>query len=229
LELQTDASYQGLVAVLMLVKEGVLKPIAYASKKLTETEERYHINELEFMALWWALDKFRHHVYGRNCIVKTDSSVIKWVCERAEATKNRRMLKWLMDVRDYDITVKHIKGTSNAIADALSRNPVDADLDAYIVAIIPVGYEQHADDDIRALVFTTQEIGHRKTLTRKNTCWIKESYTNATPGLAGNICWWFRLLCVRLKSTSIMIPRPVVIMSVRRPWRGSNSVSTGPT
>jgi hypothetical protein len=78
------------------------------------------------------------------------------------------MLKWLMDVRGYDITVKHIKGTSNAVADALSRNPVDADLDAYIGAIIPVGYEprelavlQHADDDIRSLVLATQEVGDR--------------------------------------------------------------------
>ena len=82
IELQTDASYKGLGAVLMLVKDGVRKPIAYASKKLNDTEEKYHINELEFMALWWALLKFRHHVYGRNCLVKTDSTVLKWVCRK---------------------------------------------------------------------------------------------------------------------------------------------------
>ena len=34
---------RGLGAVLMLVRDGVRKPIAYASKKLTDTEEKYHI------------------------------------------------------------------------------------------------------------------------------------------------------------------------------------------
>lgn len=103
--------------------------------------------------------------------MKTDSTVLKWVSERAEATKNRRMLKWLMDVRVYDITVQHIKGTSNVVADALSRSPQDnedASAGCFIGAIIPVGYEprelaimQHADEEIRQLVLTTQEIGDR--------------------------------------------------------------------
>ena len=100
--------------------------------------------------------------------------------ERAEATNYRRMLKWLMDVRGYDITghikgikehIQHIKGTSNAVADALSRSPQEDDdvSDAsFIGAIIPIGYVprkiaimQHADEEIRQLVLTAQEIGDR--------------------------------------------------------------------
>jgi hypothetical protein len=75
LELQTDASAKGLGAVLYLLKDDVRKPIAYASRRLKDAEERYHANELEFLALIWALKRFKHHLYGRPCLVKTD---IRW-------------------------------------------------------------------------------------------------------------------------------------------------------
>jgi hypothetical protein len=171
LELQTDASGKGLGAVLLLHKEGLKRPVAYASRKLTEAEEKYHVNELEFLALIWALERFRTYVYGRNCIVKTDSSVVKWVAERAQATQNKRMLRWLVELRGFDISVEHMKGTSNIVADTLSRNPVGGEPDPhehYIGALIPIGYEprdlailQRADEDIEQLVLTLQDIGER--------------------------------------------------------------------
>ena len=58
LELQTDASLKGLGAVLYLHKDVEKKPVAYASRCLTDAEGRYHINELEFLALLWALLSF---------------------------------------------------------------------------------------------------------------------------------------------------------------------------
>ena len=76
LELHIDASCKGLGAVLYLVKESVRKPIAFASRRLDGPEGKYHINELEFLALLWALKRFQHHVCGRNVLVKTDSSVL---------------------------------------------------------------------------------------------------------------------------------------------------------
>ena len=64
-------------------------------------------------------------MYGRNVLVKTDSSVVKWVIERADATKNDRLRRWLMELRGVDFSAQHLKGASNTVADALSRSPVD--------------------------------------------------------------------------------------------------------
>ena len=168
LELQTDASGKGLGAVLYLLKDDVRKPIAYASR-LKDAEERYHANELEFLALIWALKRFKQHLYGRPCLVKTDSSVVKWVVERAEATKNDRMRRWLVELWGYEIVVQHLKGALNTVADALSRSPIERELDPkedYIGVLIPVRYEprelaimQHADDEIREIVLALQEKG----------------------------------------------------------------------
>ena len=125
IELQTDTSYGGLGAVLLLHKDGVTKPITFISRQLTPGETNYHSNELEFLALLWALNRLKHHLNGRTCLVKTDSSVVKWVCERKDLTKNPRLTRWVADLMEFEVVIQHLKGVSNVVADTLSRNPVE--------------------------------------------------------------------------------------------------------
>jgi len=54
--LKTDASIQGLGAVLSQVQDdGRLHPVAYLSRALSESEKNYGITELETLAVVWAL------------------------------------------------------------------------------------------------------------------------------------------------------------------------------
>lgn len=191
LELCTDASLKGLGAVLLLNKEGVSKPLMFISRRLNPAEEKYHVNELEFLALLWALTKLKYHLNGRTCHAKTDSSVVKWVCERKDLTKNARLARWVADLQSFDVVVKHLSGVKNVVADALSRNPVKGDLnpndycailasgneeflsalaegyERHFAALAP-GYEprdlailQHADPEIQMRVLALQDIGER--------------------------------------------------------------------
>ncbi|KZS13498.1 Uncharacterized protein APZ42_021358 [Daphnia magna] len=64
-EIQTNASYLGLEAVLMQPAENGPRPIAFISRRMTDAEGRHHSNELECLALVWALKKFQCYVYGR--------------------------------------------------------------------------------------------------------------------------------------------------------------------
>lgn len=57
-------------------------------------------------------------------MVKTDSSVVKWVCERRDMTKNHRLTRWVADLMGFDVVIQHLKGVANVVADTLSRNPV---------------------------------------------------------------------------------------------------------
>ena len=49
-----------------------LHPIAYESKKLTETESRYPTQEQELLAAKYALDHWRHIIEGSEIIIRTD-------------------------------------------------------------------------------------------------------------------------------------------------------------
>ena len=45
--------------------DNLLKPIAFASSKLTETEKRYSATERELLGIIYSYDQFYSHVYGR--------------------------------------------------------------------------------------------------------------------------------------------------------------------
>ena len=84
--LETDASGKGLGAVLSQKQtDGRYHPIAYASRIMNDTEQRYHSNKQEFLTLKWAVtEQFHEYLspYGKNrneFVVRTDNNPLTYV------------------------------------------------------------------------------------------------------------------------------------------------------
>ncbi len=78
----TDASMDGLGAVLSQVVDGELKPrpVAFASKSLSRSQARYPAHRLEFFHLKWAVcDKFAHWLKGAHFTVLTDNNPLTYI------------------------------------------------------------------------------------------------------------------------------------------------------
>ena len=89
--LQTDASGQGLGAVLAQFQGGTERVIAYASRGFSPAESRYPAHKLEFLALKWAVtDKFYDHLYGRLFSAQTDNNSLKYVMSCAKLDAGQR-------------------------------------------------------------------------------------------------------------------------------------------
>ena len=73
--LHTDASIEGIGAVLHQEDNGVKQVIAYASWGLSKSERNYSIHKLEFLALKWAITKkFQDYLYGSEFTVNMDNN-----------------------------------------------------------------------------------------------------------------------------------------------------------
>ena len=68
--LQTDASAQGVGAILLQETEGVRHPIAFASRKLLPREQNYATIERECLAIVWGTLKFQKFLYGPHYLLE---------------------------------------------------------------------------------------------------------------------------------------------------------------
>ena len=121
LTLENNASQYGLGTA--LIQRG--KPIAYASRTLSDTEQRYAQIEKEMLAVVYGLDKFRHYTYGRDVCIVTDHKPLISIVQKPLAKAPKRLQSLLLRAQEYNFTLMYKPGSSIPIADALSRIPMD--------------------------------------------------------------------------------------------------------
>ena len=124
--LETDASGRGLRAVLSQKQaDGRYYPIAYASRVMNETEQRYHSNKQEFLALKWAImEQFHEYLspYGKNrnkFVVCTNNNLLTYIFTSTNLDAAGQW--WVARLASYNFSLEYQKGKDNMVADFLSR------------------------------------------------------------------------------------------------------------
>jgi hypothetical protein len=84
---QVNASQSGLGAVLL--QDG--KPVAYASKALTPSQQAYAQIEKEALALVFGCEKFHHYLYGRDVDAETDHKPLEIIMRKPLQTTSLRV------------------------------------------------------------------------------------------------------------------------------------------
>ena len=143
--LSVDASSKGLGAVLLQGGQ----PVAYSSKALTDTEQRYAQIEKEMLAIVHGCVKFHKLIYGRSDVkVETDHRPLEAIFKKPLHVAPMRLQKMMMKLQLYRLTVTYVPGKQLHIADALSRafvsdtgDPlIEDDLSVNMVSIVPVSH-----------------------------------------------------------------------------------------
>jgi hypothetical protein len=90
--LTTDASNQGLGAVLSQGNIGKDLPIAYASRNLNKAEKSYSTSERELLTIIWGIKQFRPYLYGRKNKIASDQKSLIWIMNVKDL--GSRLLRW---------------------------------------------------------------------------------------------------------------------------------------
>ena len=126
--LTTDACDYALGAALSQKHPQGDRPVAFISRILNTTERRYSMWEKELFAIVWAIKHFRPYLLNHSFTVKSDNKpstqMITNSSLKLSTSATNRIIRWILSLQTYSFTVEHQPGTSNVVADALSRFPL---------------------------------------------------------------------------------------------------------
>lgn len=117
--LTTDASKFAIGAVLSQGPIGQDRPIAFASRTLSKSEENYSTIEKELLAIDWACKYFRPYLFGRRFTLYTDHKPLTYALNLKDP--HSKLIRYKLRLEEYDYEIRHRPGKQNVVADGLSR------------------------------------------------------------------------------------------------------------
>ena len=118
--LDTDASHEGMGAVLSQIQEGKEKVIEYASKKFSKAELQYCVTRKELLSVYTFVLEFKHYLLGRPFLIRTDHKALTWILNW-DNPNTSQYCKWIAELEQFDFIIEHRPGRFHANADFLSR------------------------------------------------------------------------------------------------------------
>lgn len=122
--LDTDASAEGIGAVLSQVKDGREHVVAYYSAKFSRPERNYCVTRKELLAVVRSLEHFHPYLYGAEFTVRTDHAALQWL--KTLKVPEGQLARWLGRLEQYNYHIVHRPGRVHCNADSLSRRPCEA-------------------------------------------------------------------------------------------------------
>lgn len=104
---------------------GKLYAIMCASKKFSASQQRWSATQRELYALMWGMKKFRYYLAGRHFTAVVDHQPLLAMLENPLTLVTER---WLDTLLQFDFTTSYKPGSTNNLADALSRMYEDGDV-----------------------------------------------------------------------------------------------------
>lgn len=130
-KVSADASSYGLGGVLLQKWDSEWRPVAYASRSLSPTEQRYAQVEKEALGLTWACERFRDFLLGKHFCLETDHKpLLSLLGTQALDLLPPRIQRFRMRLMRYSYDIVHVPGKALWTADTLSRAPVQKQMTA---------------------------------------------------------------------------------------------------
>ena len=118
-EIMCDASDYAIRAVLGQREDKKAFVIHYASKTLDSAQANYTTKEKEFLAIVFALEKFRSYIVWSPVSIFTDHAALKYLLSKQDTKP--RLTRWILLCQEFNLTIKDKNGVKNVVANHLSR------------------------------------------------------------------------------------------------------------
>ncbi|GFO39308.1 reverse transcriptase [Plakobranchus ocellatus] len=103
----------------MRMRDGVLRPCKYASRKLKPCDTRHLTIEQECLAIIFTVGQFYKYLAMRPFVLETDHRPLLFL--KSGQAMNSRLLRWCLALQEFSFTLRAIPGSHNYHADVRSR------------------------------------------------------------------------------------------------------------
>jgi hypothetical protein len=114
-EIHSDAS--NFVIGGVLVQEG--RPMAFESKKLSETKRRWPTHEKEMWAVIHCLKTWGHYIGSKDVVVWTNNVTLKYFSTQPKLSS--KQVRWQDTLALFNVDIRHKLEKENIVPDALSQ------------------------------------------------------------------------------------------------------------
>ena len=122
-KVSTDASKNGLGAVLLQQHQQGWRPVSYAARGMTSAEERYAQIEKECLGITYGCNKFHQYIYGLpHVVLETDHKPLVALSNKSLNDMTPRLQRLMLKLQRYTFEVVWTPGKELCIADTLSRS-----------------------------------------------------------------------------------------------------------
>ncbi|GFS12213.1 Pol polyprotein [Elysia marginata] len=105
-------------------------PLAFFSRKLSDSEKKYSAFDRELLASYSAIKHFRHFLEGRLFTLYTDHKPLKFALT-SQTDRSPRQTRHLSFIAEFTTDIQYIKGKFNVVDDTLLRlNTIGTTADA---------------------------------------------------------------------------------------------------
>ena len=94
-------------------------PIAYVSKSLGPRQLALSTYEKELLAIVYAVTKWKHYLWGRRFLIRTNHSSLKFLLNQKATHVAQQVL--LTKILGFEYEIEYRRGKDNLAADALSK------------------------------------------------------------------------------------------------------------
>jgi hypothetical protein len=106
-EIMCDASDFAIGAVLGQRIDNQPHVIYYSSRTLNDAQMNYSTTEKEFLAVIFAIEKFRQYLIGSPVTVFTDHAALRYLLAKKDA--KARLIRWILLLQEFNLRIKDKK------------------------------------------------------------------------------------------------------------------------
>ena len=103
------------------------RPVAFASRALTEAEQNYSQIEKEMLAICFACQKVHQYIYGKSIDVHSDHRPLESIMKKPIGKASPRLQRMMLQLQRYTLNVRYVPGKLMYVADTLSRTYITGD------------------------------------------------------------------------------------------------------